>query len=168
LPPRRGPDPCRVARLYLAAPYDNIYIPLPFDDPQYWGFEGEQGETAARSLNLAVRKATARMEALGREAWAGISAAVSVGNVAQAKALVAHAVSKVKLQSSKEWVALAGELLSYSDLDMDPLTSRTNISEPFRQLYRQLAKRAVGPEAEPLHALYLALMPKVNGYFEKL
>ena len=160
----------RVAATYTNR-YDFIVYPKAWPDASYWGFEGEGADAAAAALADIIIDSTSRMEALGRKIEKNIRAALALsGGVEDSKerAEVRAAVQSMKDFSKREWMSLAEELLSYSDVDADPSTSRTKIEFPYEQIYRQFAERAAHPAMADLRDLYQQLRVKVDSYFQSL
>lgn len=147
------------------------WLPLPDDDPYFFGFDGPDAIKAARTMNAAIRRAVEETRTLASEIRLRIADAALNGGLFggyfAVRAAVADGVARMKAKARETWMKLAGLLWKFSSSDFKPGESRAACSEPFRILYLQLAQK-MDKRAAPLRSLYLQLSDKVDTYFTTL
>lgn len=129
------------------------WLPLP-KDSEAFGFFGDGAEIHARLLATSVQDVVVDAISYAEQ----INLSLQQGLVSDLDARVETQLYMINL-----WRALAQILIKSHAVDVEPVISRTAISEPLRQLYLKLSRNTV---YEPLlRKLFLNLSTKVDAFF---
>lgn len=159
----------RIAARHLCRAHAKCaWLPLPDDDPYFFGYHGEGADVAARRMNAAIRAAVAETTQKATEVWLRITQAlVEAGGLKthSVERVVSDAVQEMRTYARDSWDELRQVLLLHASVDLKPGESRTAASEPLRQLYGQLADKVDGYTSLPLRQLYHQLAKLVDQFF---
>jgi len=148
-----------------------ISEPPKFLDSDYWGFDGEGAQEAAKTHGRLVDQTNKRLLDLGKRSMRDLTKALEAsGGVedARVRAVVAAIVADNRAFARLEWRDLAESLQSYADVDLVPNASRVGTAYGLSWLYKQFASMAVYPAEADLRVLYRQLADKVYTYFERV
>lgn len=149
---------------------DAAWLPMPDPTPYTFGFYGEGAERCAVRMSTAVEKAVKVLRELAPKVWKDVAKAMVMSDDISSSAVNAaiyEAVVEVEKTSKKVWAFLLMVLNECRLVDKNPIESRTAISEPLRQLYRQLSDDVDKYVSLQLHTTYKNLSEEVEKFIHQ-
>lgn len=149
---------------------DAAWLPMPEPTPYTFGFYGEGAEKCAVRMSTAVEKAVKVLRELAPKVWKDVARAMVLSDATSSPAVNAaiyDAVVEVQKTSKKVWAFLLMILNECRSVDKKPVESRTAISEPLRQLYKQLSEEVDKYVSLQLHTTYKDLSEEVEKFIHQ-
>lgn len=160
--------------LDVAATYalrkDASWLPMPEPVPYTYGFIGKDAEKCAVRMSTAVEKSVKVLRELAPKVWQDVARAMVISDDTSSPAVNAaiyDAVIEVQKTSKKIWAFLLMVLNECRAVDKNPVESRTAISEPLRQLYKQLSDEVDRYVSLQLHTTYKNLSEEVEKFIHQ-
>lgn len=138
----------RVAHTFITS----AWVPMPTDDPWWYGYVGEGALKAARQMRDLIHSSVELNQQMANTALKELGAG--------SESMTTEIIVEIAYTT---WHDLAKLLYQHYEVDVNPRESRIAISEPLRQLYIQYSKKFNAYPA--MKKVYLALGTEVDTYF---